>query len=121
MGFDGGEVLDVVAEVAAQVLDEPIEQRGEVQRVPRGPLVVIGRRIGRGALGQDSAVAVAGQGEEHGRPVGLTIRRGVDLPGRARIDLAPGQVRRVLAAARRALAADTILGGVGLAADPGLG
>jgi hypothetical protein len=36
--FDGGEVLDVVAEVAAQVLDEPVEQRREVQRVPRRPL-----------------------------------------------------------------------------------
>jgi len=31
--FDGGEVLDVVAGEAAQVLDEPVEQRGEVQRV----------------------------------------------------------------------------------------
>ena len=29
LGFDGGEVLQVVAEVAAQVLDEPVEQRGE--------------------------------------------------------------------------------------------
>jgi hypothetical protein len=28
--FDGGEVLNVVAEVAAQVLDEPVEQRGKV-------------------------------------------------------------------------------------------
>ena len=34
LGFDGGEVLHVVAEVAAQVLDEPVEQRGEGQRVP---------------------------------------------------------------------------------------
>ena len=39
LGFDGGEVLDVVAEEAAQVLDEPVEQRGEVPRIPGGPLV----------------------------------------------------------------------------------
>jgi hypothetical protein len=39
LGFDGGEVLEVVAEEAAQVLDEPVEQRREVQRVPRRPLV----------------------------------------------------------------------------------
>ena len=50
LGFDGGEVLDVVAEEAAQVLDEPVEQRGEVQRVPGGPLVVVGGRVGRGAV-----------------------------------------------------------------------
>jgi hypothetical protein len=31
--LDRGEVLDVVAEEAAQVLNEPVEQRGEVQRV----------------------------------------------------------------------------------------
>ena len=50
LGLDGGEVLDVVAEEAAQVLDEPVEQRGEVQRVPRRPLVVVGGRVGRGAV-----------------------------------------------------------------------
>jgi hypothetical protein len=41
LGFDGGEVLQVVAEVAAQVLDEPVEQRGEVQRVAGGPVILI--------------------------------------------------------------------------------
>jgi hypothetical protein len=34
--LDRGEVLNVVADVPAQVLDEPVEQRGEVERVPRG-------------------------------------------------------------------------------------
>ena len=34
--FDGGEILQVIAGVAAQVLDEPVEQRGEVQRVAGG-------------------------------------------------------------------------------------
>jgi hypothetical protein len=33
LGFDGGEVLHVVAEETAQVLDEPVQQRGEVDRV----------------------------------------------------------------------------------------
>jgi hypothetical protein len=50
LGFDGGEVLEVVAEVAAQVLDEPVEQGGEVQRVPRGPLVVVSLRVGGAAV-----------------------------------------------------------------------
>jgi hypothetical protein len=36
LGFDGGEVLDVVAEVSPQVLNEPVEQRRKVQRVPGG-------------------------------------------------------------------------------------
>ena len=39
--LDSGEVLQVVAEEAAQVLDEPVEQRREVQRVPGRPLVVV--------------------------------------------------------------------------------
>jgi hypothetical protein len=33
--FNGGEVLHVIAEVAAQVLDESVERRREVQRFPR--------------------------------------------------------------------------------------
>jgi hypothetical protein len=74
LGFDGGEVLEVVAEVAAQVLDEPVEQRREVQRVTRGPLVVVAGRVGGGAVCGDFAVAVAGQGEEHRRPVPFPVR-----------------------------------------------
>jgi len=34
--FDGGEVLDVVAEVAAQVLDEPVEQGREMDGIACG-------------------------------------------------------------------------------------
>jgi hypothetical protein len=45
LGFDGGEVLDVVAEVAAQVLDEPVEQGRETDGVAGGALVVVGGRI----------------------------------------------------------------------------
>jgi beta-phosphoglucomutase-like phosphatase (HAD superfamily) len=35
--LDGGEVLDVVAEKAAEVLDHPVKQRREVDRVPCRP------------------------------------------------------------------------------------
>ena len=41
LGFDDGEVLHVVAEVAAQVLDKPVEQRGERQSIPPRPVIVI--------------------------------------------------------------------------------
>jgi hypothetical protein len=68
LGFDGGEVLDVVAEEAAQVLHEPVEQGGEVQGVAgRGGVVVAGR-VGGGAVFLDPAVAGAGEGDEQGRP-----------------------------------------------------
>ncbi len=46
LGFDGGAVLHVVAEVAAQVLDEPVEQRGERQRVLGGPVIVVRGGVG---------------------------------------------------------------------------
>ncbi len=98
LGFDGAEILHLVAEDAAQVLDEPVEQGGEVQRVPGGPLVVIRLRIDRGAVVADLAVAVTGQGEEHGRPVALAVRRGEHPAGGAVLDLAARQVGGVLAA-----------------------
>ena len=49
MGFDGGEVLHVLAEVAAQVLDEPVEQRGEDQGVPGGLVVVVSGGVDTGS------------------------------------------------------------------------
>ena len=99
LGFDGGEVLHVVAEVAAQVLDEPVEQRGEGQRVPGGPVIVIGGRVGRCCRpgrparsdGQVSVTNIDG-------PEGLAVRRGVGLADRPGVDLAAGQVRGILAA-----------------------
>ena len=48
--LDGREVLDVVADEAAQVLHEPVEQRGEVQRVAGRRGVVVGGRVGRRAV-----------------------------------------------------------------------
>jgi hypothetical protein len=98
LGLDGGEVLDVVAEVAPQVLDEPVEQRREVDRVLGGALVVAGR-VGRSAVGKDLAVAAAGEREEHRRPVGLPIRGLVDPAGRADADGLARELGRVLAAA----------------------
>ena len=118
--FDGGEVLHVVAEEPAQVLDEPVEQRREVQRIARRPLVVVGVRVGRGAVALDPAVARAGQGEEHRRPERLAVRRGVGLADRARGDLAPGQVRGILPPPGRPVTADR-LGGQHVAAHPGAG
>jgi len=49
LGFDGGEVLHVLAEVAAQVLDEPVEQRGEDQGVPGGLVVVVSGGVDTGS------------------------------------------------------------------------
>ena len=46
--FDHGEVLNVIAKEPPEVLDEPIEQRPEVQRVAGRPLVVVGQPGRRG-------------------------------------------------------------------------
>ena len=119
--FDGGEVLHLVAEEPAQVLDEPVDQRGEVDRVPGGPLVVVAVRVGRGAVLQHSAVAVAGQGEEHRRAEHLASGGGVDLAGGARADRAAGQGRGVLAAPGGPVPRLLAGAGVGVAADAGLG
>ena len=56
LGFDGGEVLQVVAGEPAQVLDEPVEQRSEVQRIPGGMLIVVGVRVGGCSVLADPAV-----------------------------------------------------------------
>ena len=61
LGFDGGEVLEVIAAEPAQVLDEPVEQRGEVQRVPGGPAVIVGVRVDRCSILADSAIGRASQ------------------------------------------------------------
>ena len=98
LGFDGGEVLQVVADQAAQVLDEPVEQRGEVQRVPGRPRVVVGVRVGGCSVLADPAIGRAGQRHEQGRPEGLAVRRGVGLADGPVADRAPGQRRGVLPA-----------------------
>jgi hypothetical protein len=45
--LDRHEVLDVIAEEPAKVLNEPIEQRREVQRAPGRARVVVAGRISR--------------------------------------------------------------------------
>src|SRR5262249_29818186 len=87
LGLDGGEVLDVVAEDAAQVLDEPVEQRSEVQRIPRGPLVVVAVWVDGCAVLADLAVARAGERDEHRRAEHLAVRRSVGLADRMRANL----------------------------------
>src|SRR6266851_7572577 len=52
-----------------------------MDRVPCGPLVVVAGRVGGGAVIEHPAVAVAGQREEHGRPVAGAVRCGVHLAG----------------------------------------
>jgi hypothetical protein len=64
--FNGGEVLHVIAQDPAQILDEPVEQRGEVQRIPGGTLVVVGVGINRCAVLADPAVARAGERDQGG-------------------------------------------------------
>src|SRR5215471_18205328 len=70
-----------------------------MDRVPGRPGVVVGGRVGWGAVVMDLAVAVTSQGDEHRRPVALAVRRGVHLADRSRNDLADGQRGGVLAAA----------------------
>jgi hypothetical protein len=89
--FDGGEVLQVIPGEPAQVLDEPVEQRGEVQRVPRRLGVVVDVRVGGCSVLADPAVGRAGQGDEQGGPEGLAVRRSVGLADRLDTDRAPRQ------------------------------
>ena len=117
--FDGGEVLDVVADEAAQVLDEPVEQRGEGQRVPGGVAIIVGVRVGGCSVLADPAVARAGQRDEHRRAEGLAVRRGVGLADRAGADRSAGQRRGVLPAPGGAVAARPR--GKDRAAHPGVG
>jgi hypothetical protein len=54
--LNGGEVLDVVPGEAAQVLNEPVEQRGEADRIPHGPQVVVSGRVSGRAVVLNAAV-----------------------------------------------------------------
>ena len=98
LGFDGGDVLEVVADQAAQVLDEPVEQRGEVQRVPGGPGVVVGAGVGRGPVAGHLAVGRAGQRDEQRRPEKPAVRGGVGFADHAVTDLAAGKRRGIVPA-----------------------
>ncbi len=100
LGFDGGEVLDLVAGAAAQVLPEPVDQLREVQRVQRGPPVVIASRADRGTVA-DRAVGRQGQGEEHRRPVLPAVGGGEHPADGAVLDRHPRQVGSVIPAPGR--------------------
>jgi hypothetical protein len=94
LGLDGAEVLHLPPDTAAGVLPEPIQQRREMDRVPRGPPIVIPVRVHRRAPVIDPAVGVQGEGQE---------RRGSVAPGedpseRAFFDWSAGQIGCVLAA-----------------------
>jgi hypothetical protein len=49
LGFEDGEVLHPVASAPPQVLLEPVDQLREVQRVQRGPPIVVGLWVDRDA------------------------------------------------------------------------
>ena len=102
LGFDGGEVLHLVAGGAAQVLPEPVDQLREVQRIQRRPPIVIAARDRRGAgAGDDRPVGRQGQGEEHRRPIRRAVGGGERLPDRPVLLRHPRQIRGVLAAPGR--------------------
>ena len=98
LGFDGGEVLQVIAAEPAQVLDEPVEQRGEVQRVAGRVAIIVGVRVGGCSVLADPAIGRAGQRHEQGRPEGLPVRGGVGLADCPVADRSTGQRRGVLPA-----------------------
>ena len=78
LGFDRGEVLHVGAEVAAQVLDEPVEQRREGQRVP-------GRLTGTLKLQLYPSSARQARGEcdtQPGQPLACTAREATEAATR---------------------------------------
>jgi hypothetical protein len=96
--FYRAEVLRVVAEHAAHVLDEPVHQRGEVHRIPRRPPVVIAAGVDGCAVVADLAIAVTGQGQEHRGAVGLAVLGGEHLAEGPVLDLVLRKVRGILAA-----------------------
>ena len=117
--LDGREVLEVIADEAAQVLDEPVEQRGEVQRIAGGPGVVVGAGIGWCPVAGHPAVGRAGQRDEQRRAEDLAVRGGVGLADRAVADLAAGKRRGIVPPPGRAVTARP--GGEHRTAHPGLG
>jgi len=56
LSLDGGEVLDLIAGAATEVLPEPVDQLREVQRIERRPPVVVPFGIDGHALGRDPPV-----------------------------------------------------------------
>ena len=82
LGLDGAEVLHVPPDTAAGVLPEPVQQRREMDRVSRGPPVVIPLWVYRGPVAVHPPVGIQGEGQERGGPVAS----GEDPPDRAFVD-----------------------------------
>jgi hypothetical protein len=100
--FDAGEVLDLVTGSPAQVLDPPVHELGEVQRIQRRAPVVIPTRVHRDpAAGNDLAVRRQGEGDEHRGPVLHPRGCGERAPYRAVLNRDPWQVGHVLASPGR--------------------
>src|ERR671916_141890 len=99
LGFDGAEVLHIPPDAAAGVLPEAVQQRREMDRVPRGPPVVIPVGVYRRALVIDPAVGIQGQGQKRRGPVAP----GEDPSDRPFLDWSAGQIRGILAAPGGAL------------------
>lgn len=119
MRLDSGEVLHVITAEAAQVLDEPVEQRSEVQRVPGGPRVVVGTGVDWRPVAGHPAVGRAGQRDEQGRAEDLAVRSSVGLADRAVADLTAGKRRDIVPPPGGAVTAR--LGVEHRAAHPGVG
>ena len=96
LGFDDGGVLDVVAGAASQVGPEPAAQLGEVQRIKRGPAVVVVRRLLRASVDQHRTVGGPGEAAEQRRPVLLPVRSGEHPPDGAGVHREPRQVGHIL-------------------------
>jgi hypothetical protein len=99
LGLDGAEVLHVPPDAAAGVLPEPVQQRREMDRVSRGPPIVIPVRIHRGPVAVHPPVGIQGKGQERRGPVAS----GEDPPHRPFVDRSAWQIRGVLAAPGGAL------------------
>jgi len=86
LGFDRGEVLDVPADEAAQVLHEPVDQPGEVDRVAGGAAVVVPVRVDRRPIRADRPVRAEGRRDEEGRaePLGVDPAHGPGVDSAAR-------------------------------------
>jgi hypothetical protein len=101
LGFDGGEVLDLVARTPAKVLDEPVDQLRKVQGVERSAPVVVPGWVDGDALGGHRPVARQRERDEHRRPIGPSVRGGEHAADRAILHRHPREIRRVLSAPSR--------------------
>ncbi len=89
------EVLHVEPRHPAKVLHEPINQLGEMQRIPRRLPIVVTARINRCTI-PHPPVRGKGERDEHRRPEPLAIPRGEHPPQRRIRHLTARQIGRIL-------------------------